>query len=132
MENFTLNPWDEFRCAEVRDLCWVLFSPPLFTQSLDRFDSLSLVEDKSTTLQWLRALDNDPTSIREVVQRSHFARLGLYFEALLEFWFTVGYQQKISDFCLHAKNLQIIEAGNTLGEFDFIIESTSSGKILSP
>jgi hypothetical protein len=111
---------DDLTHPLVRDLAWSVFSADLVSAThLGSADAGSAVQPcRVTTLtaerrDWLRRLDATPQALVDAVERAGARRLGLYFEALWQFYLTHG-----PGTSLLAHNLPVREGGRTLGEFD--------------
>ncbi len=111
----------EFNHPGVRDLAWIIGSPPLManTAAID----LSLILSQEWFLDqlqeyqpWLVSLDEQPEALERFLESRSSHRLGRYFEALVEFW--LMHHEK---FDLKKAGQQVIEGGQTLGEFDFLL-----------
>lgn len=105
----------EFRHQAVRDLAWSCFSKPLMKDLPQSQAGQLLPELDSANLAWLKALDRDPEPLHEALAQRHSTRLGLYFEALWQF-----YLEQHPDWDLLGHNLQVNAQGQTLGAFDFL------------
>lgn len=105
----------EFRHQAVRDLAWSCFSTPLMRALPQTQASQLRPELDDASLIWLRALDRDPESLHKALAKRHSTRLGLYFEALWQF-----YLDQHPDWELLCHNLQVSAEGQTLGAFDFL------------
>jgi uncharacterized protein len=104
----------------VRDLAWALFSAPLLISEPGTDHWLNQFE----SLQRLQLLDRDPTVLHTAVMAQRSGRLGLYFEALWQFWLTDN-----PDYALRAHNLQVHANGITCGELDMLVEHRHSGQL---
>ncbi len=119
------------RC--VRDLAWVIASPPLVAGEFNQtfwWNHSKCLQEFNDCLPALQALDKHPHALLEHLKRIKSKRLGLYFEALAAFWLS-----SISpNYRLLAHNIQLFEnleqGRKTLGELDFIIQETSSKTII--
>lgn len=108
----------------VRDLAWMLFSPPLV--SLPNDSGIRVLWpardlDTAELKTWLHDLDAEPEELLAHLDAAKSPRLGIYFEALCGFFFS-----RFKGFTLIAQNLQVNRTLNdtarqTLGEFDFIV-----------
>ena len=96
----------------VRDLAWALHSPPLLIET----DDLGW-PNHADTAQRLQSLNSDPTPLHNAVMAQRSGRLGLYFEALWQFWLADN-----PDYALLANNMQIQVNGTTSGELDIIVQ----------
>lgn len=106
-----------FRHDCVRDLAWAVFSPPMVT-AIATARGTARAPDFAPTgarLQWLRALDADPTPLLEHLQSVQSRFLGIYFEALWRYFLLHD-----NDVTLLRYNRQLIDNGRTLGEFDIL------------
>ena len=66
---------------------------------------------------WLAALDEDPSQLVEHIKNTpRHNRLGLYYEALLSFWF-----ENNAPWELLAHELPVYDGKRTLGAFDFLL-----------
>jgi hypothetical protein len=106
----------------VRDLAWSCFSDNLidnFCQNLNKANvtSFRLVLTKKRK-EWLEQLDDDPIILQRHLMKLKSPRLGIYFEALWQFFL-----QEDDDYELVAHNLQVHRNKKTLGEFDIIFKS---------
>jgi uncharacterized protein len=114
----------------VRDLAWLLFSADLLRAQPPQAPLAELWADPAearVAAQWLVRLDGDPTRLREMrelLEASRPTRLGRYAEILLG-WF-LGHGPALR---LVAANVPLRRAGRTLGECDFLVE-TSDGRRL--
>lgn len=105
----------------VRDLAWALSSPQLLAPGPDCLNYQQLYTDFSQTL---RNLDAEPTILHDSVMAQRAGRLGLYFEALWQFW--LAHNQ---DYALRAHNVQIQTDGITQGELDLIVQDQRSNEL---
>lgn len=119
--NQNIPLWESYHHPVVRDIAWILTTPPLLAASLHSSIAPALpclaTLNTDTARQWLNTLENNPTLLGEL-NRSNYRRLGLYCEALVAFIFKQP--QAFHNYHLRAKNLQITKEGRTLGELDFI------------
>ncbi|RLQ22406.1 DUF1853 family protein [Seongchinamella sediminis] len=115
---FPENTLRELRTAEVRDLAWSCFSPPLFDADLlPAGESPGNCHFALTAARrrWLRQLDAQPAELLQFIASANSRRLGLYFESLWQFFLRSDPQVE-----LLASNLPVRAEGRTLGEFDLI------------
>jgi uncharacterized protein len=111
----------------VRDLAWLLFSADLLRAQPPQGPLADLWADRAeahAAAQWLVRLDGDPTPLRERLEASRPARLGRYAEILLGWFLEHGPAPR-----LVAANVPLRHDGRTLGECDFLVE-TSDGRRL--
>jgi len=127
---------NRFSSRIVRDLAWVIASPPLVTGSHNdthwwsHDDCLTEFND---CLPILLALDKDPSPLVEHFQQLKSGRLGLRFEHFIAYWLIIS-----PNYELLAQNIQIIEpftnphkkGRHTHGELDFIIRDTRTNKTI--
>ena len=112
----------------VRDLAWVIVSPPIVSGDFDGVhwwshrDCIQEIEDCYPTLQ---QLDQDPELLLAHLATLKTRRLGLRFEALIAFWLTIS-----PNFEVLLQNKQLIDKGYTLGEVDFIIRDLRSESVI--
>jgi hypothetical protein len=126
--------WQRFHTQHVRDLAWVLASPPLLQPVRSRTASGRPVRwlsaewcntALSVSLDWLHALDRNPAPLQQaLVDRD--GRLGHYFENLLAFWLA---WDKNPLYRLIRHGIAICSQHRTLGELDFLVEDKRSGKL---
>lgn len=118
----------QFKHRTVRDLAWVIASPPLVSGQLDDVHWWSyddcLVEFNGC-LDALYALDLNPEPLNLHLANLKNSRLGSIFEGFISYWLKISpnYQELY-------QNIQLIEDKHTYGEIDFIIEEISSKKII--
>ncbi len=120
----------------VRDLAWVIASPPLVSGNFNNThwwsDSDCLNEFKDC-LPALLALDENPAPLLKHFDQLKSGRLGLRFEHFIAYWIKISPNYK-----LITQNLQIImpiedphkKGNHTHGELDFIIRNTRTNKII--
>jgi len=118
----------QFKHRSVRDLAWVIASPPLvsgYINDVHWWDQADCLFEFSDCLLELQKLDLDPTPLNNYLANLKNKKLGSVFEGLVSFWLFISpnYQEK-----LH--NIQIIKDKHTYGEIDFIVEELSTGKII--
>lgn len=105
---------------QVRDLAWVLLSPPLLsdTPSPQRHPlAASRWMDRPGELaDWLLSHDAQPAVLEAWLAQRSIRRLGLYYERLWQFALS-----QAPDVDLLVANLPIRQSGHTLGELDLIL-----------
>lgn len=123
--------WLRWRHPAVRDLAWVLGSPPLLsaprpaaTPNPCWLDADWCNRSLQVSTDWLTRLDADPTPLLAHLAREHDHRLGSRFESLLAFW--LAWPDNPA-YRLLARNLPIRDAGRTLGELDFLVHDRHAG-----
>lgn len=112
----------------VRDLAWVIASPPLISGQLNGVDWWGadfLNEEYLACLPALEQLDHDPAILAQYLASMKSKALGHRFEALVAFWLKISPRFELID-----KNLQIQGEGRTLGELDFIIRDRQSDALI--
>ncbi|MDF3029504.1 MAG: hypothetical protein K0R03_62 [Moraxellaceae bacterium] len=120
--------WRRWRHPVVRDLAWVLASPPLLQPSGTGLRWLNDAWGERAfraSEGWLAALDQHPAPLRDVLARRP-GRLGTYFETLLLFWLSWPGNPL---YRLVAHNLPVRTKTRTLGELDFLVEERASGAL---
>jgi len=122
----TIVRFPSFTTQAVRDLAWACFAPALIQTS--RLNLEAHVTDchfqlDTQRLDWLEALDRDPTPLLAHVKKRTGHRLGLYFEALWHFFLE---QDERCD--LLANNLPVHDGARTIGEFDCIYRCLDSDR----
>jgi len=118
----------QFSSRVVRDLAWVISSPPLVSGVINDvywWSHEKCESEFNDCLATLIQLDKNPQALINHLNTLKTTRLGLRFEALITYWLRISPNYK-----LLSKNIQIIENGLTLGEIDFIIEESSTQKII--
>jgi len=116
-----------FHDPAVRDLAWLLFSPDLLSTShagAPLAHPATTESERDATLAWLAALDRDTVALHAQVHKPSLRRLGLYAEALLEYFLTHGPHAR-----LVAANIPLRTAGLTLGEVDFLLENVRGERL---
>lgn len=111
----------------VRDLAWLLSSPPLLRPhppAGELADVFETVEEAAATAAWLLELDRDASGLRQAIAATRIVRLGRYAECLLGYFLQRGPAAR-----LVAANVALRLAGRTIGECDFLVE-TASGRRL--
>jgi len=128
----------QFKHREVRDLAWVIVSPPLVSGNIVA-DNL-VVDNQDETHWWshedclsefkdclseLKVLDLQPEPLIAHLSNLKNRRLGSIFEGLVSFWLFISPNYRELQ-----QNIQIIEDKHTYGEIDFIIEELSTGEVI--
>lgn len=118
--------------AMVRDMDWILSSPPLLTphSSNDTTPIHWVTQDecermRAVSQQWLLDLDNNPAPLQRLLNASRDHRLGHYFETLLAFWLAWPENPL---YRLIARNLPIRDGKRTVGEMDFLVQARETGE----
>lgn len=121
--------WERWRHGAVRDLAWVLASPPLLRPSDKGVRWLNTAWGERAfraSEEWLEALDRHPAPLLDSLSRRNDHRLGSHFEALLAFW--LGWPGNPL-YRLVGHNLAVRSNNRTLGELDFLVEERQSGEL---
>lgn len=107
----------------VRDLAWVITSPPLLADAGWRqrhpLSASRWARDPELLFDWLQQLDQNSQALDHWLSRSSNRRLGLYYEHLWQFALHAA-----PDVELLTANLPIRQAGHTLGELDLLIRDS--------
>jgi hypothetical protein len=120
----------ELRHPAVRDLAWVIGSPPLLESGSGlyhpdritrRWCQLALRE----RIPWLKALDDNPAPLEHWLADRPSRLLGYYFEALIGFWLRHWPQVQFV-----AARAQVREAGRGIGEFDFLFRDKARARTI--
>lgn len=117
-----------FKHRLVRDLAWVISSPPLISGKFNNthwWSSRDCTKEYQDCLPALKALDKNPDPLITHINNIKARGLGHRFEALVSFWFKLS-----PNFILLESNIQVIIKGVTFGEIDFIIQDTYTKKII--
>lgn len=116
----------------VRDLAWVIASPPLISGNYNDthwWSHEDCLNEFGDCLASLIELDKNPTPLIEHIEKLKSKRLGLRFESFIAYWIIIS-----PNFELVAQNIQIIEqfkkGNHTHGELDFIIKDIKTKKII--
>lgn len=118
----TTNEWltdmQALQNSEVRDLFWCIFSPDLLDSSFSSavFPERILLQWRKESLDWFRALDQQPEKLFNWISTLKTNRLGYKFEHLVCFFF-----HEYPEIELLANNIQYSINGITQGEIDFLI-----------
>lgn len=135
MESATLSDktmtehWQRWEHPVVRDLAWVLASPPLLALRAPGVRWLNAAwceRAYQASCTWLEALDHDPSPLIATLAQRGDPRLGSYFEALLAFWLS---WEGNPLYRLIGRNLAVRAKNITLGELDFLVEDRMSGEL---
>jgi len=119
---------NQFIHREVRDLAWVIVSPPLVSGVIDGvhwWSSDDCLAEFNDCLDELTKLDEEPVPLFNHLSKVKNRRLGSVFEALISYWLVIS-----PNYRELKQNIQIIEDKHTYGEIDFIIEELSTQKII--
>ena len=122
---FKLSRWKN---RSVRDLAWVIASPPLVAGEFDGVNWWSqdtLLDEYQDCLPILTQLDQHPEPLEHYLAALTTDALGHRFEALVAFWLELSPNYQLLD-----QSLQLQGEGRTLGELDFIIQAHRTGAII--
>ncbi len=125
MNNFPESP---FKHQSVRDLAWVIASPPLVSGEYNQvhwWSSENCLQEYQDCLSILLTLDKNPAPLLAHLAKLKNKRLGLRFEALVFFWLTISPNYEIL-----LQNKQLITEVKTLGEVDFIIRDLRTMQLI--
>jgi hypothetical protein len=120
--------WRRWRHPVVRDLAWVLASPPLLQPRGTGLRWLNTAWGERAfraSEDWLAALDQHPAPLHDLLTKRP-GRLGSYFESLLLFWLSWPGNPL---YRLVGHNLAVRTKTRTLGELDFLVEERQSGTL---
>lgn len=102
---------------EVRDLAWVIGSPPLLDIPESLFSYEEMQVEYGLQQAWLLQLSDNPAPLQAHLQHIKRQTLGSYFESLVAFWLKHRPETR-----LLASNIQVQHQKTTLGEMDFIVQ----------
>ncbi|MCG5073540.1 DUF1853 family protein [Paraburkholderia tagetis] len=110
----------------VRDLAWLLFSADLLrAQPLAPLAAPWAGDDEaSAAAAWLTQLDHEPARLHAALDTARLTRLGRYAETLLGWYLAHGPAPR-----LVAANVALRRAGLTLGECDFLVETSDAQRL---
>ncbi len=110
----------QLRHPQVRDLAWVILSPPMLAQTpwpqRHPLSASDWADNPQALADFLLALDQDNTSLAHWLSQGETRRLGRYYERLWQF--AVQHAPGVD---IIAANLPIRVAGQTLGELDMLL-----------
>lgn len=111
--------WSELSDPHVRALAWLITSPNLLDSQDARWQGkVATLVPEFNTEQWLGSLDRDPAALHAYLRLGPFERLGRYAEKLLAFYF-----QHCGQLLAHGVQVHN-DAGQTIGEFDFLLRES--------
>jgi len=119
---------NRFKHRHLRDLAWVICSPPLVSGQHNNthwWSQQDCLAEFNDCLPALLHLDQNPEALELHLSTQKSKRLGHYFEALIAYWLMLS-----PNYELLAQNIQIIQNKRTLGEIDFIIKELQSSQII--
>jgi hypothetical protein len=109
--------WGHLTRPHVRALAWLLAAPDLLDPSSPHWQNriATLGPVSQAAVDWLAALERDPSPLDAALGSRFYSRLGLYAEKLMAFYFE---QHGV----LFAHGLQVrANRNDTVGEFDFLL-----------
>lgn len=112
----------EFSHPAVRDLAWVIGSVPLLRNGEEKISEQWCRLAYLDRIPWLRELDHDPGELEQWLAQHQSHLLGVYFEALIEFWLRHWRRMEFI-----ASRLQLRRGEQAIGEFDFLFHDRFSG-----
>jgi len=116
---------DCFDDVTVRDLAWLLFAPDLLREGEATLaHPFASAQERDATLAWLGTLDAAPQSLHDHAHDPKFTRLGIYAESLIRFFLSHGPAAR-----LVAANVPLRRQRRTIGECDFLLESTHGARL---
>ncbi|RZU38374.1 hypothetical protein EV700_2305 [Fluviicoccus keumensis] len=121
-----------WRHPDVRNLAWALASPALLRELPDSAHPVRILDDRfwlplfAAYRPRLDALERDPSPLVEFLAAHKNHRLGYYFEYLLLFWLQ---DEAFHPFRLIRHRATIMAGKITVGELDFLLRNTDSGKV---
>lgn len=111
----------QLRTPQVRDLAWVMLSPPMLAVTAwpqrHPLNGSDWVQHPQALEAFLRQLDQDSGALVEWLSRSSVRRLGLYYERLWHF--AIHHAPGVE---MVAANLPIRIGSHTLGELDMLVK----------
>lgn len=120
--------WQHWKQRVVRDLAWVIASPPLASGKYDGvawWNDDFLSSEYQACLPALEALDKDPSPLLDHLAQQKSKALGHRFEAFVAYWIEIS-----PNFELLYRSVQLHSDGRTLGELDFILRDKRSQKVI--
>lgn len=122
------SAWRQWRHALVRDLAWVLASPPLLAPQPGAARWVDAAWGRAAfaaSRDWLATLDRDPAPLQQALALRP-GRLGSYFEGLLDAWLAWP-GNPLYRRLYHGLPVRV--GKRTVGELDFLVEERASGEI---
>ncbi|SPB16570.1 hypothetical protein NOV72_03770 [Caballeronia novacaledonica] len=116
---------ERFDDVTVRDLAWLLFAPDLLREGdATLAHPFASAQERDATLVWLATLDAAPQPLHDHARDPKFTRLGIYAESLVRFFLSHGPAAR-----LVASNVPLRRQRRTIGECDFLLESTNGVRL---
>ncbi|WP_063744699.1 DUF1853 family protein [Paraburkholderia oxyphila] len=118
--------YERFGDPAVRDLAWLLFSADLLRAQPEAplADPWAGDEEACAAAAWLTQLDRDPAPLHAALDATRVTRLGRYAETLLGWYLAHGPAPR-----LVAANVALRRAGLTLGECDFLVQTSDAQRL---
>lgn len=118
--------YERFGDPAVRDLAWLLFSADLLRAQPHAPLAAPWTGDDEAraAAAWLTELDHDPARLHAVLDATRITRLGRYAETLLGWYLAHGPAPR-----LVAANVALRRAGLTLGECDFLVQTSDARRL---
>ncbi|PWQ99367.1 DUF1853 family protein [Leucothrix arctica] len=120
--------WQRWKHRVVRDLAWVIASPPLASGEYDGvvwWDNAFVLSEYQACLPSLESLDQDPSPLINYLDQQKGKALGHRFEAFVAYWMQIS-----PNFELLHRSVQLHGDGRTLGELDFILRDNRTQKVI--
>ena len=117
-----------FRHRIVRDLAWVIASPPLVSGDINGvhwWHEEDCLWEYRDCLDALLELDADPSPLQSEIDTLRSHALGHRFECLVDYWLTIS-----PNYSRVARNIQLNEERRTIGELDFLIRDLHSDEFI--
>lgn len=130
-----VEAWQTYRHPLVRQLAFAVGSPNILCQlphelqllhAFELHDSQVWPQHLSDYHPRLKFLDQHPQALQQFVGQLKSTRLGLRFEMLIWFWLL---DEAYHPYQLLGHSIQKIDGAKTLGELDFLLFNTETGKI---
>ena len=115
-----------YETAVVADLAWAVSSPPLLNlhdESCKWFTSDWFESFYEDIADHLKELDQNPGPLETLLAQQKDLRLGNYFETLWAYALSCSSRYELVE-----RNLQVIDGGRTVGEFDFIVKDLATSR----
>lgn len=117
-----------FTHREVRDLAWVIASPPLISGDIEDvhwWSDTDCTQELNDCMAALHELDAKPQPLIDHLAILKNQRLGSVFEGLVSYWLAISPNYRALQ-----QNIQLIEDKHTYGEVDFIMEEIATGRVI--
>ena len=117
----------QYKTPSVADLAWAVSSPPLLylhNEACDWYKAKWFEVLYDDIADQLAELDRNPGPLEALLAQQKDLRLGNYFETLWAFALSISSRYELVE-----RNLQVIDGGRTVGEFDFIVKDHDTGRV---